>query len=203
MRKLTFAAFAALAVLVSASPAGAQTRGGQIQAFGGTTFGTTATAPTFGASIAVPLGDHLQIVGEGGRLTDIKASLLDNALDLTNVDVGMSAWYGEGGLRLAGSRHSRVRPYVEATAGVARLNPSVGIDGWLGAVTNTGLAFLAVTEPMVGAGGGVIVQGGPLSVDLGYRYKRILADSGLATAFALGNDGFTVNQVRVGLGVRF
>jgi opacity protein-like surface antigen len=56
---------------------------------------------------------------------------------------------------------------------------------------------------MVGAGGGVIVQGGPLSVDLGYRYKRILADSGLATAFALGTDGFTVNQVRVGLGVRF
>lgn len=203
MRRTTLTAAAVCGALLLSVSANAQTRGGQFQGFGGTTFGTTATAPTFGASLAFPLGDHVQIVAEGGRLTDIKASMLDTALEFTSVDVGMSAWYGEGGLRLIGSRHSSVRPYVEATAGMARLNPSVGLDGWLGAVTNTGLSFLARTEPMVGAGGGVVLQGGPVTVDLGYRYKKIMAGSGLASAFSLGNDGFDVNQVRVGLGFRF
>lgn len=186
-----------------ASSASAQTLGGNVQGFGGTTFGTSAASPTFGVSVAFPLGDHVQVVGEGGRLTDIKATLLDEVLDFSPVDVGMSAWYGEGGLRFIGSRRSAVRPYVEATAGVARLKPSVGADGWLGAVANTTLGYFGSTEPMVGAGAGVLVQGGPLSLDLGYRYKRILADSPLATAFSLGNDGFTINQVRIGVGFRF
>jgi opacity protein-like surface antigen len=202
MRKTILSTGIVCALLLSTN-AHAQTRGGQIEGFGGTTFGTSATAPTFGGSVAVPLGDNLQIVGEAGRLTDIKASLLDTALDFTSLDVGMSAWYGEGGIRLIGSRDATVRPYVEATAGVARLKPSVGVDGFLGALTNTGLAFLSRTEPLVGAGGGVIVQGGPLLVDLGYRYKKILASDGLASAFSLGSDGFDVNQVRVGVGIRF
>lgn len=203
MRRFILPASAALGLVLLATSAFAQARGGHIEGFGGTTFGTSASAPTFGGGVAVPLGDHVQLLGEAGRLTDIKASLLDEALDLTPLDVGMSAWYAEGGLRFIGSPRSRVRPYVEATAGVARLKPSVGATGWLGAVTNTGLAFLGSTEPLVGAGGGVMIQGGPLVVDLGYRYKRILADSALSTAFSLGNDGFDVNQVRVGVGVRF
>jgi hypothetical protein len=186
-----------------ASGASAQTLGGSVQGFGGTTFGTTATSPTFGVNVAVPLGDHIQLIGEGGRLTDIKASLLDQALDFTPADIGMSAWYAEGGLRFIASRRSAVRPYVEATGGVARLKPSVGIDGWLGAVTNTGLTFLGSTEPMVGAGAGVLLQGGPLSVDVGYRYKRILASGPIASAFSLGNDGYDVNLVRLGVGFRF
>ena len=203
MRRFILPASAAFGIMLLAPSAAAQTRGGHIEGFGGTTFGTSASAPTFGGSVAVPLGDHLQLLGEAGRLTDIKASLLDQALDLSPIDIGMSAWYAEGGVRFIGSPRSAVRPYVEASAGVARLKPSVGADGWIGAITNTGLAFLSSTEPVVGAGGGVMIQGGPVVVDLGYRYKRILADGGLATAFALGNDGFDVNQVRVGLGIRF
>jgi len=202
MHRITLATVVISALLASTG-AEAQTRGGHIEGFGGTTFGTSASAPTFGGSIAVPLGDNLQLLGEGGRLTDIKASLLDTALDFTPLDVGMTAWYAEGGLRVIGSRHSTIRPYVEATAGVARLKPSVGLDGWAGALTNTGLAFFSQTEPLVGAGGGVIVQSGPLLVDLGYRYKKILAGDGLASAFSLGSDGFDVNQVRVGVGIRF
>jgi opacity protein-like surface antigen len=165
--------------------------------------GTSAAAPTFGGTVAIPLGDHVQVVGEAGRLTDIKAGALDTLLDFGDVNVGMSAWYAEGGLRFIASRHSNVRPYVEATAGVARLKPSIGVDGWLGAVTNTGLAFLGSTEPIVGGGGGVVIGVGPVAVDLGYRYKRILASGALSSAFSLGNDGYDVNQVRVGIGVRF
>ena len=193
----------ACALLLFSSAASAQQRGAHLDGFGGTTFGTTTTAPTFGGRIAFPLGDHVEIVGEGGRLTDIKAALLDDVLRLSSVDVDMSAWYVEGGIRLIGARRSSVRPYVEATAGAARLNPTIGLDGWAGALTNTGLAFLSRTEPLVGAGAGVMLQGGPLVVDLGYRYKKILGGSGLASAFSLGNDGFDVNQVRVGVGVRF
>jgi hypothetical protein len=186
-----------------AGTASAQSLGGSVQGFGGTTFGSTAAAPTFGAGVTLPVGDHVQVVGEAGRLTDIKAPLLDDLIEPTSFDVSMSAWYAEGGLRFTGSRHSAVRPYVEATAGVARLRPGVGADGWLGAFTNTGLAFFGSTEPLVGAGAGVMFQAGPLALDLGYRYKRILADGAIASAFSLGNDGFEVNQVRVGVGVRF
>jgi hypothetical protein len=200
----TFIVSAAMcALVVSVDAATAQTRGGTIQGFGGTTLGTSATAPTFGGSVAFPVGDHLQIVGEAGRLTDIKAAPLDTALDFADIDVGMAAWYAEGGVRFIASRRAAIRPYVEATAGVARLKPSVGVDGWVGALTNTGLSFLGSTEPLVGAGGGVVIGAGPLAVDLGYRYKRILANGALSSAFSLGNDGYDVNQVRIGLGVRF
>ncbi len=201
--RTTVATAAVCAALSLATTAGAQTRGGSFQGFGGTTFGSSANAPTFGAGVAVPVGDYVQVIGEAGRLTDIKARLLDELIDLSPVDVGMSAWYAEGGLRFTASRHSAVRPYVEGTAGVARLKPTVGADGWLGALTNTGLSFLGSTEPVVGAGAGVMFQAGPVAVDLGYRYKRILADGAIASAFSLGNDGFDVNQVRVGVGVRF
>ena len=199
MRKLAFL----LALIAMAAPAHAQTMGGQLTGFGGTTFGTTATGPTFGGNLALPLGDNVQIVGEVGRLDDVTASLLATALDTVPFGVGMSAWYGEGGIRFIGSRRSAIRPYAEVTGGVARLRPSTGLDGFPGAITDVGLTFLARNEPLVGAGGGVILQGGPLAVDLGYRYKRIFSSNALSTVFALGNDGFDVHQARVGVGFRF
>jgi Outer membrane protein beta-barrel domain len=191
------------AALSACGTANAQVRGGNFEGFGGTTFGTTTTAPTFGASVAFPLGDYVQIVGEAGRLSDIKAELLDDLLYIAPVDITMSAWYAEGGARFLGSRHSSVRPYVEGTAGIARLRPGISADGFLGALANTGLSFLDRREPMVGAGAGVLFQTGPVAFDVGYRYKRILANDGLSSAFALGNNGFDVNQLRVGVGVRF
>ncbi|HEY0876118.1 MAG TPA: hypothetical protein VGD94_21760 [Vicinamibacterales bacterium] len=199
MRKLAFL----LALIAMAAPAHAQTMGGQLTGFGGTTFGTTSTAPTFGGNLALPLGDNVQIVGEVGRLDDVTASLLAAALDAVPFGVGMSAWYGEGGIRIIGSRRSAIRPYAEVTGGVARLRPSTGLDGFAGAITDAGLAFLARNEPLVGAGTGVILQRGPFAVDLGYRYKRIFSRSAISTVFALGDDGFDVHQARVGVGFRF
>ena len=201
MRRLIFSIGAICAVMLFSTPAFAQS-GGQLTGFGGTTFGTTTNAPTFGGSIAIPLGDHVQVIGEAGRMTDIKAELFD-ALDFDLVDLDLSAWYGEGGLRFTGSRYSAVRPYVEATAGAARISTNLGLDGWLGAITETGLNFLSRTEPMVGAGGGVLVHGGPVVVDVGYRYKRIFTSGPLSSALSLGNDGIDINQVRVGVGLRF
>jgi hypothetical protein len=196
------AALAAAAVLLSV-PARAQSRAGQVEGFGGLTFGTTSSASTFGGGVAVGLTDHVQIIGEAGRLADIKSGLLDTALDFTPVDVTLSAWYGEGGVRFIGSPRSAVRPYAEATAGVARLRTGIDGAGRFDGLANTALAFLGTTEPLVGVGAGVLLQGGPVVLDVGYRYKKIMTGNSLASALALGTNGFDVNQVRVGLGIRF
>lgn len=191
-------------VLLISSPAVAQTRGGQFEGFGGMTFGNnTTSASTFGGGVAVPLGDHAQIIGEAGRLSDVKSPLLDAALGFTPVDARLTAWYAEGGIRLLGSRDSVVRPYGEVTAGMARLSPSIDVGGRFGPLAEAGLSLLSETEPLVGAGAGVLVQGGPVVLDLGYRYKKILTGSGLASAFTLGRDSLDVSHVRVGIGIRF
>jgi opacity protein-like surface antigen len=174
----------------------------QVQGFGGFTFGDTSAASTFGGNVAFELTDNILIVGEAGRLSDIKPSLLDSILDFTPVDLRLSAWYGEAGVRFSASS-SAIRPYAEATAGFARMHAGLsGINGLPGSVIDSALGFLDRTEPLMGVGGGVIVQGGPLVLDLGYRYKKILADNSLQSLLN-GGDDFDVSQVRVGVGVRF
>lgn len=196
-------------VVVCAAPgmALAQSADRSIQGFGGLTFGTSSvlgtasTASTFGGTFAAGLTPNLQVIGEAGRMSDIKPPLL-TLLDFTPVDLRVSAWYGVGGVRFIASPHSAVRPYGEATAGMARLRTGLsGFGGRADTVIDTGLAFLNRTEPMLGAGGGVILQGGPIAVDVGYRYKKILA-TGVASALNGGNP-YHVNEVRIGLGVRF
>ena len=198
--------FAMVVVCSLPATARAQNANRSIQGFGGITFSTssllgTSTAPTFGGTLMGGLTDNIQVIGEVGRMSDIKPPLLD-LLDFTPVDLHVSAWYGEGGVRFIASPHSAVRPYGEATAGFARL--STGLSGFSGrtdAILDTGLAFLNKTEPMLGAGGGVVLQGGPLSLDIGYRYKKIMS-SGLASAIN-GGSPYHVNDVRIGVGISF
>ena len=198
---------AMLAVCAVPGAAHAQSANRSIQGFGGITFGTssvvgtTSSASTFGGTFAAGLTPNIQVIGEAGRLSDIKPPLF-SLLDFTPVDMRLSAWYGEGGVRFIASPHSAVRPYGEATAGMARLR--TGLSGFgtrADAIVDTGLAFLNRTEPMLGAGGGVVFQGGPLAVDVGYRYKKIIA-TGVASALNGGNP-YQVNEVRIGVGVRF
>lgn len=202
MRRI-FGVAGALAIVLFLSPAAdAQTRS-QLEGFGGFTFGDTAAASTFGGNVAFGLTENIQIIGEAGRLSDIKPSLLDTVLDFTPLDLRVSAWYGEGGVRFIASPRSPVRPYAEATAGFARMRTGVnGFGGAADAVIDTALSFLDRTEPLLGVGGGVIVQGGPVVLDVGYRYKRIMADGSLQSLLN-GSDAFDVSQARVGVGVRF
>jgi outer membrane protein with beta-barrel domain len=204
MRRL-FIVAAAVAACACPSLASAQSANAEVQGFGGFTFGSSTfgstTAPTFGGRVAIDLMPNMQVIGEGGRMSDIKSPLFE-LLDFTPVGLRLSAWYGEAGVRLMTS-HSAVRPYVETTAGIARLTPRLsGIGGRADAIVDAGLAFLNRTEPMLGAGGGVLVQGGPVTLDVGYRYKKILAGGTVASALNAGS-AYNVNQVRVGLGVRF
>lgn len=205
MRKLIFVGALAIACALPAS-ARAQSPNSEVQGFGGLTVGTStfgsAVSSTFGGRVGVGLTPNLQVIGEAGRLADIKSPLFD-LLDFTNVGVRVSALYGEGGVRFIASPHSAVRPYGEATAGFARLNAGIsGLGGRTDAIVDTALQFLNTTRPMLGVGTGVLIQGGPISVDLGYRYKKISAGNTLASVFNAGKD-FQINQVRVGIGVRF
>jgi hypothetical protein len=206
MRK-TVILSAMLAVCTMPAAARAQSGNTSVQGFGGLTFGTSSViggssvASSFGGAVAAGLTPNIQIVGEVGRLSDIKPPLLD-LLDFTPLDLRVSAWYGEGGVRFIASPHSAVRPYAEATAGFARLSTGLsGFGGRTDAVIDTGLAFLNRTEPLLGAGGGVLLQGGPLALDVGYRYKKILA-TGVASALNAGN-AYQVNEARIGVGIRF
>lgn len=196
-------------LVVCAMPLAAHAQSGNtsVQGFGGLTFGTSsvlggaATASTFGGTVAAGLTPNIQVIGEAGRMSDIKPPLLD-LLDFTPVDLHVRAWYGEGGVRFITSPRSAVRPYAEATAGFARLSTGLsGFGGRTDAVIDTALGFLNRTEPLLGVGGGVQFQGGPLTMDVGYRYKKIMA-TGAAALFNAGN-AYQVNQVRVGLGIRF
>ena len=197
------------AILLCAAPtiAGAQSANTSVQGFGGLTFGTssalghTSTASVVGGVVAAGLTPNIQIVGEAGRLSDIKPPLFD-LLDFTPINLRVSAWYGQGGVRFIASPHSAVRPYAEATAGFARLNTGLsGFGGWIDAVIDAGLGFLNRTEPLLGVGGGVLLERGPLSLDVGYRYKKIMA-TGATSALNAGN-GYQVNEARIGFGVRF
>jgi opacity protein-like surface antigen len=113
----------------------------------------------------------------------------------------VSAWYGQGGIRFIASR-SAFRPYAEATAGMAWLSTGIsGLGGRSDALLDAALPYLNQTQPMLGVGGGVLLTNGPLAVDIGYRFKKIMT-SGLSSELSLG-DGFQVNEVRFGIGVRF
>jgi hypothetical protein len=200
--------FAALAV-ACAIPSTARAQGGraEVQGFGGLTVGTStfgsALSPTFGGRVSADLTPNLQVIGEAGRLADIKSPLFD-LLDFTNIGVRVSALYGEGGVRfLTAPPHAAVRPYGEATAGFARLNAGIsGLNGRTDAVVDTALNLINSTRPMLGVGGGVVLQGGPITVDLGYRYKKISPGNTVAALLNAGRD-YKVNQVRVGIGFRF
>jgi hypothetical protein len=204
-----FLAAAVLAVCSVAAPARAQSTNRAIQGFGGITFGTsstpvlggTSTAPTFGATVVAGLLPNLQVVGEFGRMSDIKPPLFNLVDDYSPVGLHVTAWYGEGGVRFIASPHSSVRPYGEATAGWARLNTEIsGFGGATYEAIEEGLGLLNRTDPLLGVGGGVVFQTGALAIDVGYRYKKILA-SGVAAS--LNGGDYHVNDVRVGVGFSF
>jgi opacity protein-like surface antigen len=199
MRRIIVGAVALSAIVLLPSVARAQN--GQIQGFGGLTFGSVTGSSAFGGSVAVPLTDHIQAFGEGGRMTDLTPWMVGGLLDFTPVDMRISAWYGQAGVRVLGSSGRAVRPYAEATAGLARLSTGRSGFGYATPYINGALGLMGKTEPMLGLGGGVMLQGGPILLDLGYRHHKILSGNSLQSLLTGGD--VSVNQVRVGVGVRF
>jgi opacity protein-like surface antigen len=202
MRTLPFAVVLVSALCITPS-ASAQEPHAAVQAFGGLGVGSfTTTNTNFGGAVTGDLTPNIQLVGEVGWLGNVLPSMSQTLVGLSLVDFNVSAWYGQGGVRLTGGS-SALRPYAEAAAGVARLQPHLsGIGSGLPAViANAGLAFLNTTSPIASLGGGVTFQSGAFVADIGYRHRRVFSDTWV-DALALG-DSLSSNEVRVGLGVRF
>jgi hypothetical protein len=195
--------FLASMLMVLPLSASAQSSAASVGGFGGLTLNGSNSQSLFGGNVAFLLTPNIQVVGEAGYINDLMPWTLDRLIALTPADVRLSALYGEGGVRfLGGSGRAAVRPYVEATAGMARLSTRVSGLGRTSPWTNAALGFLDRTSPLLGVGTGVVVGGGPIQLDIGYRYKRVMSDGALDRLFT-GGDGISMNQVRVGLGIRF
>jgi opacity protein-like surface antigen len=204
MRLTAAVPIGALAFLCVASPDLAQPRS-SIQGFGGMRLGGFASNDaSFGGVVTSELTPFIQVVGEGGRIGNILSPMIDVALGLAPGDLGFrtSAWYGQGGVRISTSG-SGVRPYLETQAGIARLQTRVtGLgSGTAEAITNAALQFLDGTSPIATVGGGLTFSAGAFVTDVGYRYRRIFSDNWV-NALSTGT-GLDVNEIRIGVGVRF
>ena len=195
-----------LAVCLAPSSALAQDRTASAVGFGGASLNPFSTSPSkidFGVTVGKELTPNIQVIGEFGRIGDMLPTLTAAALELTPYDVQVAALYGEGGVRLLAAPGSGVNPYVEATAGIARLTPHVtGFGLVTDAIASTGLNFLRSTDPILGVGGGLLLRGGPVVADVGYRYKQIVGGDSFATVLSTGQT-MRAHQVRFGIGVRF
>lgn len=201
MRKRTSVAVF-LGLLCTASTLSAQERG-FVQGFGGLQLERQSTNDaTLGGALAGSLTPNLQFVGEAGRVSNVLPGLVDSLLDISPVGFGVSALYATGGLRFTTSG-SAVRPYLEASAGVARLQGNLrGTgSGVIDAISGIALGFLSRTDPVAGVGGGITLGSGNVIADVGYRYKRMFS-TGWVEALALGQR-LETNEVRVGVGIRF
>lgn len=165
--------------------------------------GDSGVPVDFGGGVAFELAPGVQLFGEFGRLGNVMPTFLETGLAFTRIDVTASAFYGEGGVRLLAGSRSAVRPYVEGSAGVAHLRfGAPGLGSTTDAIIRAALNLVDTRDPIFGAGGGILMQAGPLQVDLGYRYKKIVASSVLSNIIGVGQD-MQSHQVRFGAGVRF
>jgi hypothetical protein len=157
----------------------------------------------FGGGVSFEVVPGVQLFGEFGRLGNVMPKLVETGLAFTRIDVTASAFYGEGGVRLLAASRSAVSPYVEGTAGVAHMRFGArGLGSTTDALIRAALNLVDTRDPIFGAGGGVLMRAGPLQVDLGYRYKRIAANSALSSILSIGQE-LQSHQVRFGAGVRF
>lgn len=205
MRNMFRIITAAAICLAPAAAASAQDRPAFVEGFGGMNvasgpFGGLSNS-SFGGTLGLDLTPNIQVIGEVGRMSNVLPSTLQTIIEFAPVDFRMSAWYGQGGVRLSAGSGLRVQPYVETIAGMARLRTSMSGLGAADPFVNAGLAFLTTTRPLASVGGGIVFQRGAVMVDAGYRFNRIFANESITGAVAGGDiDG---HQLRAGLGVRF
>jgi opacity protein-like surface antigen len=200
MRCIPFAAIV-LTGLCVVSPASAQDPGRFVQGFGGLRLGSVASTDTaVGGVFAGTLTPNIQVVGEAGRISNVLPSTLDTPLTFSPIGVGLSSWYGQGGVRFT-TAPSGIRPYAETSAGVARLHTELTGSGNRSLLANAALRFLDRTYPMASVGGGATFGSGRFVADLGYRYRRIFSND-WTTLLSLGQP-LNVSEVRIGVGVRF
>jgi hypothetical protein len=202
MRRIVFVAIVLAGCCVVGSPASAQERGRFAQGFGGLRLGSVASTDlAVGGLVAGSLTPNIQVVGEAGRISNVLPSTVDTLLVFSPIGVGLSSWYGQGGVRFT-SATSGIRPYAETSAGFARLHTEVaGFGSRNSLLANAALRFLDRTYPMATVGGGATFESGRFVADVGYRYRRIFSDDWV-TLLSLARP-LNVSEVRLGVGFRF
>jgi hypothetical protein len=206
MRFVFSAALALLSVVIAPSRSFAQT---SLHGFGAlpinqlSSLGDSGAPIDFGGGVSFEIVPGVQVLGEFGRLGNVLPEVIGLPLSFSRFDLTMSAFYGEGGVRLLAAPRSAVRPYVEGTAGVAHLRFGTrGLGTVTDAIVRAALNVVDTRDPLFGVGGGVLMQAGPLHVDVGYRYKRIMANSAVSSVLSVGQN-LQSHQIRFGAGVRF
>lgn len=175
-----------------------------IQGFGGLSMNALQpSSPSLGGAVSFDITPGIQILGEAGRLANVMPPLASAVFSLARTDVRASAFYGEAGVRFLVAPRRAMTPYVDAAAGLARLNVGSPRLGAIGNVaTSLVLGAVGRTAPMLGAGGGVLVRSGPVVFDVGYRYKQLFPEDALGAVLGLGQP-LRAHQLRAGIGVRF
>ncbi len=188
---------------------------GYVEAVGQSAFGNV-TSQSFGVEAGFTLAPQLQVFVEVGKARDVAAKTLGSAaaiiagaLTLTQPDTGFSVkepvTFVAGGVRysLFPPGESKVRPYIMAGAGVARVTQDVrftvgGVDvtstiQQYGIVLGSDLSGSS-TRPMFEFGGGVVYPvWKQLVFDFQFRLGRILAE----------DEGITLGRAGLGIGIRF
>lgn len=200
----SFVAASICTVIVSAPGVAFAGSGATLGGFGGLSISNLeAQRPSLGGTVTIPLVPQLQIVGEVGRIGNVLPTRAGTIFSVAQTQLHASAFYGEGGIRLIAAPRSAVTPYGEATAGVARLDVGSDRFGTLGnAATSLALGLVGRTTPVASLGGGLLLRGGPVVFDLGYRYKQLFADPVLQDVLGLG-EPLRAHELRAGIGVRF
>ena len=198
---------AAVLGVFTIAPSGAMAQGRtSLEGFGGLSLNAVELAspsPSLGGAVTFSLLPGVEIVGEAGRLGNVLPELSGAVFSVSRAGIRASAFYGEAGARFVPFPSSVFTPYVEGTGGVARLNVTSDLlNPVANAAASLALGFVGRTTPTLGAGGGVLLQGGPVVFDIGYRYKHLFAGDLLTLALGFGQP-LRTHQVRAGIGIRF
>lgn len=179
-----------------------------LSALGGVTFGSVAGGQ-FAGGINVVANQHLQIIGEFGRMSNVMPTATTNNLNTVaegfagdgtvpfSFTAAMPSTYGMGRVRILGTQHNNLAPFVDGGFGFAKVTTHLtatqgGTDVTGDFVTAADL-IQSQTKPMFSAGGGVSIAAGKRSaVDIGYHYTRIFTDTQ-----AINTNGITAG-IRVG-----
>jgi hypothetical protein len=169
----------------------------------GTAFGNTEAHWAYAGGLGVALGPHVQIAAQVGRFDDIVPKALhndirDSAATLSGTlgapvtpSSAIGATYGLADVRLARQMSPHLGVFLDAGAGIARVDPQFGATAAAGDVTGQVLATIKVpvaqTTVYAAIGGGFSIRlSRRATVDAGYRLGRIGTTQTLETNLLYG-----------------
>jgi hypothetical protein len=171
------------------------------------------TKPILGGEFGIKLRKNTQFVVEFGRLPDVAtesridevrsfATYIQQTQDLpASGDITGRSLFALGGLRYVHENTSGIRPYVQASAGMARVEfqPVFTVDGRNvgSSVTSFGVTLgrdlLGTLNHFAYGGGAGLILGDRWYLDIGFRLLRINTP----------DHATNVRRVNVGIGRRF